>query len=356
MTATRTEFPAAQLTRRPVIRTGMYAWALLGLIALSAVAVYIAASVSLVIIPLGLALFPAAVLYPLARWLRNKGLPESAAAALVLIGFIALVAGIIAFVVPQVSNQLDSITESFSQGLEDLRDIAQEGFLGLPPIELSEITTRIQEFVSQSEGLRSGALQAASTAGRVLAGTVLLFFALFFYLKDGPMIAGWVRDLAPEDARPDVWNVIRLVWETVGNYIRGQLLVAVFDAFFIGLGLVILGVPLAIPLGILVLFGALFPVIGALVSGGLAVLVALATQGFVTAAIALGIVVGVQQLEGNLLQPIILGRATALHPLAVIASLAVGASVLGILGAFIAVPIAAGVARTAGYMRSRVPG
>lgn len=355
-TTTRPQLPATDLTRRPVIRSGLYAWAVVGILAATYALLLVVGRVSLVVIPLGLALFPAAVLYPPTKWLKDRDLPDSAAAALVLIGFIAAVAGIIAFVVPQVTGQIDSLQESLTEGLETLRQTLEEGFLFLPPVNVDDLVDQAQNFVSQSEGLRGGALAAATTAGRFLTGLVLALFALFFYLKDGPRIAAWVRSLFPQRARGDADTVMRTTWETIGNYFRGQLLVAFVDAFFIGLGLVILGVPLAVPLGVLVFFGALFPIVGALLSGSVAVLVALATQGFVTALITLAIIIGVQQLEGNVLQPIILGRATALHPLAVIAALTVGGLLLGVLGAFIAVPIAAALARTAGYLRQRVPG
>ena len=350
--------PPRALIDRPTIRSGVYAWAVVGITLVIIAAGIVVGQISLVAIPLALALFPAAVLYPPARWLKQHNFPDAAAAAVVLIAFIAIVAGIIAFVVPQVTNEVDNLATSLQDGIEQLRQTLEDGFLFLPPISLGNITDTIVERgreIIQGEGFRSGAFSAATTAGRFLTGLVLALFALFFYLKDGPRIAHWVRNLFPRRLRDDVGNVLRLGWSTIGNYFQGQLLVAVIDAFFIGLGLVILGVPLAIPLGVLVLFGALFPIVGAIVSGGVAVLVALATQGFGTALAVLAIVIGVQQLEGNLLQPIILGRATSLHPLAVIAALTIGASLLGVLGAFIAVPIAAGLARTAGYLRHRIP-
>lgn len=347
--------PSRALADRPVIRTGIYSWAVVGILALTAAVLYVLGQISLVVIPLGLALFPAAVLYPAARRLKEQGVPDAAASTLVLIGFLAIVAGIFAFVIPQVADQVDNLTESLTGGIERLRETIEQGFLFLPPVQIADVTDRAQE-VLQGEAVRSGALSAAATAGRFLTGLVLGLFALFFYLKDGPRIFRWVRNIAPRRARDDAGNVIRIAWDTVGDYIRGQLIVAVVDALFIGVGLAILGVPLAFALGVLVLFGALFPIVGAVISGGIAVLVALATQGFGTALIALGIVIGVQQLEGNLLQPIILGRATALHPLAVIAALTVGATLLGILGAFIAVPVAAALARGANYLRERVPG
>ena len=347
--------PPRKLTQAPLVRSGIYAWSVVGLLAIAVALLYMMGRISLVVVPLGLALFPAAVLYPAVRWLRSRGVPDAATAALVLLGFIAIVAGIFAFVIPQVTSEIDNLTESLTSGLERLRETLADGFLGLPPVQVSDLTDRLQEFAT-GEGVQAGALSAAVTAGRFLAGLVLLLFALFFYLKDGPTIARWVRNLFPKRAREDAGNVIKISWETIGNYIRGQLLVALFDATFIGIGLAILGVPLAFPLAVLVLFGALFPVVGAVISGGIAVLVALATEGFGTALIALGIVLGVQQLEGNLLQPIILGKATALHPLAVIAALTIGGTLLGVLGAFIAVPIAAALARTVGYLRTRVPG
>lgn len=350
------QLPDTDLTRRPVIRTGLYAWAIVGVLAAAWALLLVMGRISLVVVALGLALFPAAVLYPPTKWLKERNWPDAAAAAVVLIGFIALMAGIIAFVVPQVTGQIDSLTESLTEGIDQLRQTLQDGFLFLPPIEIADLVDQAQQFISQSEALRGGALSAATTAGRFLAGLVLALFALFFYLKDGPTIARWVQRLFPARVREDAGNVLLVTWQTIGNYFRGQLLVALVDAFFIGLGLVILGVPLAVPLGILVFFGALFPVVGALLSGSVAVLVALATQGFVTALITLGIIVGVQQLEGNVLQPLILGKATALHPLAVIGALTIGGILLGVLGAFIAVPIAAALARTAGYLRERVPG
>ena len=342
-----------ELLQSPVLRVGLYSWAIAGILVVVVAALYVMGQISLVVIPLGLALFPAAVLYPAARRLKERGTPDAAAAALVLLGFLAIVAGIVAFIVPQVADQVDSLTESLTSGIDRLRATIEEGFLFLPPVRISEVTDQVQEFL-QGENVRAGAVSAAVTAGRFLTGLVLALFALFFYLKDGPTIFRWLRSLAPRASRDDAGRVIRIAWTTIGQYIRGQLLVALVDAFFIGVGLAILRVPLAFPLAVLVLFGALFPIVGAVVSGAVAVLVALATQGFGTALIVLAIVIGVQQLEGNLLQPIILGRATALHPLAVIVALTIGATVLGILGAFIAVPIAAALTRSTQYVRHRV--
>nr|MBA2578793.1 AI-2E family transporter [Euzebyaceae bacterium] len=158
----------------------------------------------------------------------------------------------------------------------------------------------------------------------------------------------------PRRARADAEAIGARVWFTIGAYIRGQLVIAVVDAVLIGLGLWIVGVPLALPLAVLVFFGGLFPIVGAVAAGIVAVLVALATGGLTSALIVLAIVVAVQQVEGHLLAPIVLGKATELHPVAVIAALTAGAVLLGVLGAFLAVPIAASATRAVGYLRTRV--
>lgn len=344
--------PSSQLSQRPTIRIGAYAWALLGVAGVIVILLFIIGRVSLVVFPLAIALFPAAVLNPLALRLKRTGLRDAAVAALLVVGTLLAIAGLFTVLVPLVSNEIDNISEQVSQGVADLRAFLQAGPFGLAPIQLNDLIDRAQEQVQASDILESGTLgSVAEGATRFLTGLVVFVLALFFYLKDGPSMAAWLRRQFPESAQRDASQVGQRIWITIGSYFRGQLLVALIDATGIALGLVILRVPLAFPVGVLVFFGSLFPVVGAFLSGFVAVIIALATQGLGAALIVLGIVLGVQQLEGHVLQPLILGRATKLHPLAVVGALIAGGSLLGILGAFIAVPVAASLWQVIKYLR-----
>lgn len=351
------------LTQRFTIRAGAYAWAFIGLVIVLAGLGFVFAILSPVVIPLIIALFPAAVLQPVTDRLKNGGVPDALAAVVVLLLAFGIATGIVSFIAPQIADQFDSLAESVQEGYDQVDEFLRAGPFGLDPIQLDDLIDGAVESLRTSTtegGLGGGGVSSAvAFAGRFFqtATSVLLtLIVVFFYLKDGRTIAGWVRRLFPEALQEDVNIIGQMGWKTVGGYIQGQLLVALVDAVFIGLGLWILGVELALPLAVVVFFGGLFPVVGATISGTLAALVALATNGFATALLVVGVVLAVQALEGNLLQPLILGRTLELHPLAIIVALAVGGFLLGILGAFLAVPVAAAGAQTVGYLRKRIPG
>lgn len=346
---------AGALIDRPTVRIGIYSWALIGVLIVTVAIFFAVSQVTVVVIPLILALFPAAILVPIASRLQ-RWLPNGLAAITVLVGAIALLSGLVAALAPAVADQLGGVAESAQEGFDQAQASLVSGPLGLDAVEIGELVDTAGEQLQQTEGVASGLLGAAGAVAQGLTGTAFLLVALFFYLKDGPKIAGFLRDLFPERFRPDVEEIGSRVWTTVGAYIRGQATIALFDAIFIGIALAVLGVPLVLPLAVLVFFGALFPIVGAFASGTVAVLVALATTDVRTALLVLAAILVIQQVEGQLLAPIVLGRATEMHPLATISSLAAGAALLGILGAFIAVPIAASLARSVGYLRSRVPG
>jgi putative heme transporter len=300
-----------------------------------------------------LALFPAALLVPLTRRLQERGMPGALAALLVLLGGLTILGVVGQFIVTRVIAEWPRLEDSIVQGWEDLQAFLATGPLGIDPTWIRDGLAAVQQQVVQADIIRTGVLGVASAVAEIVAMLVLLLVVLFFYLKDGPRIARWLRDLFPRTVREDVEAMGTRAWTTIAGYIRGQLLVALVDGVFIGVGIWILGVPLALPLGVLVFFGGLFPIVGAVVTGAIAVLVALADGGPLIALIALGIVIAVQQLESNVLAPMVLGKATALHPLAVLTSLTAGGILLGVLGAFIAVPIAASITRAIGYLRAR---
>jgi predicted PurR-regulated permease PerM len=344
------------LSENPVVRGGVLAWALIGFVVAIVVAAVVLFQLRLVIVPLVLAVFPAALLAPPVARARRR-LPDAAAVVAVLVPFLVALVGVVGFAGWLIAGELTELVETMEGSYAETRDWAEDTFdVDMPAF--GELTERAQGWATAEGGIRSRATDAATTTLEVLAATLFGVVALFFYLKDGGRIAAWLRDLFPTDARPHVEEVGRRSWITLGAYFRGQLLVAAVDAVFIGLGLFILGVPLALPLAILVLIGGLFPVVGAFVAGALAVLVALADGGVVLALSVVALNLAVQQLEGNVLQPIIVGRATALHPLAVIVAITAGGFVFGILGAFLAVPLTAVAARAVGYLRTdlRDPG
>lgn len=347
------------LTQRPTVRAGVYAWSAIGVAIVVIALAFGVARLSSVIIPLVVALFPAAVLYPLTRRLKDMGVPSGAAAAIVLVVTLGIVGGVGAVIAPLLADQLGDLSDTVREGFDQVDRFLASGPFGLEPIRLDDLIDQVTEGLQSSMGGAAAGNAALGVAVALFSGAtsvLLTLIVLFFYLKDGPSIGSWIRSLFPTALHGDVERVGDIMWRTIGGYIQGQLIVAFVDAVFIGLGLWILGVPLAVPLAVIVFFGGLFPIVGATLSGMLAALVALATNGVVTAVLVVGVVLLVQGLEGNLLQPLILGRALELHPMAIIIALATGGFLLGILGAFLAVPVAAAGARTVGYIRERVPG
>jgi len=343
------------LASHGLVRAGAYSWAILGLLALAVIAAIVVGRLAVVVVPLVLALFPAAVLSPLTRRLRGWGVPPALASLLVILATLGLVGAVFTFIVPQVQRELGDVGTSIQQGYAQISRFLESGPFGLAPIQLDQLINQLPQRLGQAEGLGGRALEIFSVVAEGFAGFVFLLFALFFYLKDGPKIGKWLRSLFPASAQTDAEHIGGIVWLTIGGYIRGQLIVALVDATFIGIGLVALRVPLALPLAVFVFFGSLFPIVGAIASGAVAVLVALATDGVTKAVLVLVLIVAVQQLESHILAPVVLGRSTQMHPLAVISALTAGAVLLGVLGAFIGVPVAASAARAIGYLRGREP-
>lgn len=334
--------------RSTLARVGGAAWALVGIALVLWAIAMVAGRLSLIVIPVILALFPATLLEPVASKLKQVGAPDSLAAlAAIVLGFL-LIGGIIGAMVPLVLADLPELVDSASGGIEEIETFLREDPLGLGIGGPSELLAAGREQLGEFGDLGGQAAAAAATAFETIAGLLLLFVVLFFYLKDGRRLTEGLISVTPDHTHTRLRRAADRSWNTLGRYFRGQMLVALVDAIFIGIGLLILGIPLALPLAVLIFFGALFPLIGAVLTGALAVLVALADGGLVTALIVLGIILVVQQVEGNVLGPLILGRAISLHPLVVLLAVTAGGVTLGILGAFLAVPVAAIIARVVG--------
>ncbi len=306
-----------------------------------------AAKLSLLIIPLLLALLFAVLLDPVNRFLQRKlRFPASLSAAVSLLIGIGLVFGLLSAASSQILAQFDDLAKKAQQGLDTLLDWLVEGPLHVDGSKLDEyvgqITAEVTSFVQDnSSQIASGAMQVTTSVANVLTGFLFAMFVLFFLLKEGRRMWLWFLRIMPERARVPVHESAIRGWITLGAYARTQILVAAIDALGIGLGAYFLGVPLAIPLGVLVFIGSFIPIIGAVVTGSIAVLVALVDQGPQTAVIMMLIILAVQQIEGNLLQPWLMSNAVSLHPVAVLVAVAAGSYLFGIIGALFAVPVTA---------------
>jgi predicted PurR-regulated permease PerM len=329
-----------------------WSWRLIVVIAGFYVLLYAAAYVAVVVVPVIVALLLAALLQPGAASLVRHGWPRSLAALAMLLVGLAVVAGIITLVVERFNAGFADLADQVSEGIGQVQSFVVRTF----PItrgQLEDAVATLQDtLVDNQDTLASGALTTAATVGEVFAGIVLALFTLFFFLKDGRSIWLWLVGLFPREARAYIDEAARRSWRTLISYVRATVAVALIDAIGIGVGLAILGVPLVIPLAALVFLGAFIPIIGSFLAGSVAVLVALVSNGPITALIALAIVVAVMQLEGHVLQPLLLGRAVRVHPLAVVLAIAAGLLIGGIFGALIAVPAVA-CANVAGTYLSR---
>ncbi|GAA3339310.1 AI-2E family transporter [Amorphoplanes nipponensis] len=295
-----------------------------------------------VIIPVVVALLLAALFQPAAAALTRRGMKRSLAAGLVLVAALLLVFGGLGLIVRTFISQIDSLSTQVGDGVNEVQDWLSRGPLHVTESQLSQYVDRVQAAVTQNQGaLTSGALSTATTLGEVVTGFFLVLFTLFFFLRDGGQIWSFLCRLLPREARVPTARAGHYSWHTLVSYVHATVLVAFVDAVGIGIGLFVLRVPLALPLAALVFLGAFIPVVGATVTGVVAILVALVANGPVTALIVLAVVIAVQQLEGHVLQPLIMGRAVALHPLAVILAIATGIVVAGIVGGLIAVPLLA---------------
>lgn len=336
-----------------VLRIGIAVWTALGAVALIAVAFVVLDRFRLVIAPLLIALFPAALLTPLVARLRRRGWRQSVAAGVVVAVFSIATIAVLVVMFWFIAGEFGDVADSLERGYEDVVVFVEERFgWNLP--EVDDGLERLRSWIAGFD-LGGTASNVALGVLEVVTGTLIGIVALFFYLKDGSTIAQAGYRLVPGTRRRDAELVAERIWDGLGGYFRGQLTVAFMDAVLIGIGLALLGVPLALPLAIVVLFGGLFPIIGAFAAGAVAVLVALADGGAGLALAVLVLNLVVQQVEGNLLAPLIVGRATRLHPLAVLASITAGAIALGVLGAFLAVPITTSVVRAVNYLRERPP-
>ncbi|MGW4843946.1 AI-2E family transporter [Nocardia brasiliensis] len=332
-------------------------WALciVAIAAGSWVLLYLIGKLWVVILPVALAIVVATVLWPPTRWLVEHGLKPGLAATITVVGFIAALAGVVALIVPSVVDQAPELADKSTAGVNKVRDWLQGPPLRIRDEQLSSavdaIVSRLQ---SSAEQIATGVFTGVSTATSALITLFLVLVLAFFFVKDGPRLLPWLHAVLGSRSGRHVEEVLNRVWVTLGGFIRTQALVSLIDAVFIGAGLVILGVPLALVLAVITFIGGFVPIVGAFVAGALAVLVALVGNGLTTALIVLAIVLAVQQLEGNVLQPVLQSRSMQLHAVVVLLAVTAGGSLYGIVGAFLAVPVAAIVAVVVRYIGEQI--
>ncbi|MGJ8721207.1 MAG: AI-2E family transporter [Salinibacterium amurskyense] len=310
------------------------------LLTLISVIVFALTQIKLVVIPVLIALIFAAAASPIVVWMRRRGVGRALSTWIALLGGIALFGGLVTAVVFAVEDQWSELSDSAVEGFEQLKNFALDGPFPIDQTALDDAWNAVIDFVTSATfGL--GAIQGVSAAAQVVTGILLGLVILFFFLKDGDRIwEFFLRPLAGERlARGH--RIGHTAVRTLGGYVRGTATVAAVDALGIGIGLAILQVPLALPLSVIVFLGAFIPLVGATVAGILAAVVALVTNGWVVALIVLGIVVLVNQLEGNFLQPVVMAQSLSIHPLVILVALTAGTILGGIVGAVLAVPIAA---------------
>ncbi|WP_280488692.1 AI-2E family transporter [Nocardia farcinica] len=308
-----------------------------------------------IVLPVALALVVATVLWPPTRWLTNHGVRPGLAATLSVLGFLGILAGVIALIVPSVADQAPDLADKASEGINKVRD-----WLRGPPLRIRDeqldqaVDTIGNRLQSSAEQIATGVFSGVTTATSALITLFLVLVLAFFFIKDGPKFLPWLHNVTGAGAGRHFEEVLNRIWVTLGGFIRTQALVSLIDAVLIGAGLVILGVPLSLVLAVLTFIGGFIPIVGAFVAGALAVLVALVANGVTTALIVLAIIIAVQQLEGNILQPVLQSRSMQLHAVVVLLAVTAGGSLYGIVGAFLAVPVAAVAAVILRYVGEQI--
>ena len=327
----------------PTLRTASdWAWRSLVIALAVILALYLLVRLRLIVFPVIVALFISALLAPAVKRLQDRGMRRGTATAIVFVGSLLLLIGLAVLLGRIFANGVGDITDNVQRAVDDTKEWLAGAPFRIDDQDLHNIGDNIRQSLQQNrDQIFSGAIGTATIVGEVITGLLLTLFTTFFFLYDGQRIWRWIVSLFPTRAIPHVTESGRRAWTTLTGYVRGTILIALVDSVCITLVLLILRVPLAIPLGVFVFFGAFVPLVGATLTGAVAVLVALVTKGLVTALLVLAGIIAVQQLEGHVLQPFLLGRFVRVHPLAVVLGITAGAVLAGIGGAIIAVPLIA---------------
>ncbi|MGI8596344.1 MAG: AI-2E family transporter [Thermoleophilaceae bacterium] len=326
------------------------------IVAALTVIVYGLVRLSAVVLPVLIALLLASLLAPPANWLHRKRVPKLLATAIVVVGALLLVIGLLASIVPAVAAQSDELGQQARAGFQQVTAYLVQGPLGITQAQIDgAVNMAIERLRGSLGGIATGVLTGATIFANVLAQAILTLIVAFFFINDGRRIWGGLVGLLRQSVRDDAHALGKRTFTILKAYSRGIIVVAVADSVLIGLALLAVGVPLTLPIVVLTFLGAFFPLIGAVAAGGVAVLVTLVTNGLTDAIIILVAVLIVQQVEGNLLYPYVVGSSLELHPLLILLALAGGTAVAGVVGALIAVPVTAVASGALSYLSGREP-
>jgi putative heme transporter len=350
------EPPPRRGVPRSLVTASELGWRFLVVVAAVAVLAYALWYVRLVALPAFLALLLATVLVPPTRALRRRGLRHGAATGVVFVGSLLVALGLATLIVPPFAAEVGTLTDTITGGAQELGRLIASGPFGLSRSEVQSAINGLSDRLHASSGdIAAGVLSGAVIAGQIVASVLLTLVLLFFFVKDGARLWAWAVRMFPENVRGRVDVAGQRSWSVLGAYVRGQALVATVDATFIGIGLALLGLPLVLPLAVLIFVAAFVPIVGAFAAGAAAVLIALVSKGAGVALIVLAINLVVQQVEGNVLYPLIMHRSIELHPVATLLAVGAGGVLAGIIGALVAVPIVAVVATALPILRGEPP-
>ncbi|MGO3637979.1 MAG: AI-2E family transporter [Glutamicibacter arilaitensis] len=353
--ADSTDFQSAEDMPYAVRMAAAWAWRFLIVVAALGVLVWALSKISLLVIPVLVSALLAGLLSPVVNAMNSRlAVPRGLAVGITLIGFFALVTAGLSLAGQRLTAGFNALWTQALAGIEQVQNWLFNGPLKLTNDDLqSVLDDTLAQLRGNATNILSEAISWTSAIGQILTGTLLAIFALIFLLLDGRKIGLFLINLLPRRARPAMDGALTRGWASLVSYVRVQMVVAMIDAIGIGLGAFFLGVPLAMPLGVLVFIGSFIPIVGALITGALAVLLALVANGWINALIMLAVVLLVQQAEANILQPLIMGKAVSLHPLAVVLAVAGGTMLAGIPGALFAVPLLAVLNAVIRYLSHR---
>lgn len=353
--ADSTDFQSAEDMPYAVRMAAAWAWRFLIIVAALGVLVWALSKISLLVIPVLVSALLAGLLSPVVNAMNSRlAVPRGLSVGITLIGFFALVTAGLSLAGQRLTAGFNALWTQALAGIEQVQNWLFNGPLKLTNDDLqSVLDDTLAQLRGNATNILSEAISWTSAIGQILTGTLLAIFALIFLLLDGRKIGLFLINLLPRRARPAMDGALTRGWASLVSYVRVQMVVAMIDAIGIGLGAFFLGVPLAMPLGVLVFIGSFIPIVGALITGALAVLLALVANGWINALIMLAVVLLVQQAESNILQPLIMGKAVSLHPLAVVLAVAGGTMLAGIPGALFAVPLLAVLNAVIRYLSHR---
>lgn len=326
-----------------VARVGAYSWWLVGVGIVGLAGLWLVARLWVLVLAAAVAAFLSRALDPPARYLRAMGLPRALVAASVLIGFILVLVGIVALLVPSIASEFDDLGPTIEDAIDDVENWLVED----SPFDVSR--KDVQDFRDQADE-RIGDL-LASQSGTLISGTILVFevfagivlalVATFFILKDGDRFGDWFVTRFPHHRQDLAGRLGARAWRTLGGYLRGSAMLGLIEGIIIGTTVWLVGGSLAVPVAVITFFAAFVPFAGAVIAGLIAVLVTLVTAGFGGAVVVAIVAVVVQQLDNDLLAPWVFGKTLELHPLVVLVAITAGGTLFGVFGAFLGVPVSA---------------